>query len=284
MVQLRTGQLGRIKNNQNFISNVNPFAGPSSWTPVKLFASGIQGFWLDTSDATSLFQDSAATVPVTNIGQPIGAIRDKSGRGNHFQQTIAANRPTVQLDSAGFLNAVLDGVNDCWSSVITLNLAAADKVTVVVGVTKTSDAAPAIISEHSADYNLNSRTFYLAAPAGAGTNDFVAGARGSAGVVAGLVATVAGKAAPVSGVLTAIHDIVGDSSILRFNSVASAAAVADKGIGTFGDFFHFIGARNGAAFPLSGCIYQVIVINGLLTDADLALTEKFVGAKMGIGL
>ncbi|MEP6587516.1 MAG: hypothetical protein ABJA84_02005 [Polaromonas sp.] len=43
-----------------------------------LFAYGEQGAWLDPSDFSTLFTDSAGTTPVTAVGQPVGLMLDKS--------------------------------------------------------------------------------------------------------------------------------------------------------------------------------------------------------------
>ncbi len=45
--------------------------------PRSLFAAGEQGIWLDPSDFSTLFQDSAGTTPVTALGQPVGLALDK---------------------------------------------------------------------------------------------------------------------------------------------------------------------------------------------------------------
>ena len=65
-----------------------PFTRSSLWasifTPSALFLDGsTQGVWYDPSDNTTLFQDAAATIPVTAVEQPVGRILDKSGKGNH---------------------------------------------------------------------------------------------------------------------------------------------------------------------------------------------------------
>lgn len=44
----------------------------------KLFANGEQGFFYDPNDLTTMFQDSAGTIPVTAVGQPVGLVLDKS--------------------------------------------------------------------------------------------------------------------------------------------------------------------------------------------------------------
>ena len=79
-----------------------PFSKSQVWlavqtifTPASLFTTGVNGVWHDPSDLTTLFQDAAGTTPVTAVEQPVGRMLDKSGRGNHFFQSISANRPTL---------------------------------------------------------------------------------------------------------------------------------------------------------------------------------------------
>ena len=61
-----------------------------------LFANNEQGFFYDPNDLSTMFQDAAETVPVTAVGQPVGLIRDKSGRNNHAYQTRSPARPILQ--------------------------------------------------------------------------------------------------------------------------------------------------------------------------------------------
>lgn len=74
-----------------------PFASAISLAAqiAALFAAGEQGAWYDTSDFSTLFQDSAGTTPVTTVGQPVGLILDKSGNGKHATQATAASRPVL---------------------------------------------------------------------------------------------------------------------------------------------------------------------------------------------
>ena len=69
------------------------------FNPLSLFLAGEQGAWYDPSDLTTLFQDSAGTTPMSAVGtvadQPVGLMRDKSGRGNHAFQATAGNRPML---------------------------------------------------------------------------------------------------------------------------------------------------------------------------------------------
>ena len=52
-------------------------AGGSRFTPLNLFFGGIQGMWYDYNDLSTLFTDSAGTIPAT-WGDPIGRQLDKS--------------------------------------------------------------------------------------------------------------------------------------------------------------------------------------------------------------
>ena len=61
-----------------------------------LFANNEQGFVYDPNDISTMFQDSAGTTPVTAAGQPIGLIRDKSGRNNHAYQSASLARPILR--------------------------------------------------------------------------------------------------------------------------------------------------------------------------------------------
>lgn len=50
--------------------------------------------WFDPSDASTVFVDRTGTVPAT-AGDPVGQIKDKSGKGNHAVAPTDAARPTL---------------------------------------------------------------------------------------------------------------------------------------------------------------------------------------------
>lgn len=78
-----------------------------------LFASSEQGFAYNPNDLSTMFQDSAGTVPVTGAGQPVGLIRDKSGRNNHASQTTSASRPILRQNATtGAYYLEFDGTDD----------------------------------------------------------------------------------------------------------------------------------------------------------------------------
>lgn len=63
------------------------------WTPAQLFGPSDVGLWYDFSDTQAMRQDSAGTTAVTTLGQPVGFVADKSGRGNHAIQSTPTSRP-----------------------------------------------------------------------------------------------------------------------------------------------------------------------------------------------
>ena len=82
------------------------------FSPLNLFSNSEQGAWYDPSDFSTMFQDSAGTIPVTAVEQPVGLIRDKSGRGNHASQSTAAARPMLRQEAGGQYYLDFDGTDD----------------------------------------------------------------------------------------------------------------------------------------------------------------------------
>lgn len=103
--------------------------GTFSFQPSSLFLSGQQGVWYDIADRSTLFQDSAGTIPVTAFGQPVGLILDKSGRGNHARQTTSGSRPLYQADANGKVHLNFDGVDDFMLLNTALNMGTGTFVT-----------------------------------------------------------------------------------------------------------------------------------------------------------
>lgn len=247
--------------------------GTPIWTPASLFAGGEQGAWYDPSDFSTMFQDSAGTIPVTAVEQPVGRILDKSGRGNHATQANASNKPILQ-SIGGKLALVFDGVDD-FLSTGSIDFTSTDKMTVVAGVRKLSDAAggEVVCNNTSTDGN-----FYLLAPQSASPN-YSAGSRGTASAAA---FSPSSFHAPRSDVLTMTADIAAPVVALRVSGAQVGTSTATQGTGTYHNAPLIIGRRNGVSLPFNGHIYQ-LVVRGALT-ADLAPIEAFAADKTGVTL
>jgi hypothetical protein len=112
-------------------------SGPVVWTPAVLFANGEQGFWLDSSDYSTMFQNSTGTVPITGSGQPVGMWKNKiagqSGNYDAIQATSAA-RPATAL-SSGKPVLAWDGVDDKLATITNPNLSG-QAVTFALGMSR----------------------------------------------------------------------------------------------------------------------------------------------------
>lgn len=228
--------------------------------------------WYDLSNVATLQQDSAGTIPVTAPGDPIGRVMDISGATNHATQATAANRPLWQTTYGTF-----DGVNDFWQTA-SLDFTSTDKVTIIAGVLKSSDASGALIAELSASLVVNPGTFGLLAPASVSPGYGFQ----SKGTVAATAAVTTGFPAPATNVLTGIGDISTDRCLLRVNSIQVASHAIDQGTGPYGNFPLYIGARGGTVNRFTGRLYGLIIIGRLLSTAELAMLEQYMAAKVGI--
>lgn len=63
----------------------------------KLFSNGEQGFFYNPNDLSTMYQDAAGTVPVTDVGQPVGLMLDKS-------KAVPANRRNLLYYTEDFTN------------------------------------------------------------------------------------------------------------------------------------------------------------------------------------
>ena len=62
----------------------------------KLFANNEQGFFYDSNDLSTMYQDAAGTVPATAVGQPVGLMLDKS-KGLVLGSELASVTEVVSL-------------------------------------------------------------------------------------------------------------------------------------------------------------------------------------------
>lgn len=246
------------------------------FVPSILFSGGEKGVWYDPSDLSTLFQDAAGTTPVTAAGQPVGKILDKSGRGAHATQSTATSRPILGLESGRYY-LTFDGVDD-WLSTAAIDFTGTDKMTVVVGARKLSDAATGILCEFSATTSTNTGSFNIAAPNG--TNEFSCLSKGSVGG-SGALFDSALYAAPVSAILSMSGSISTDTCALRVNAASAATSSADQGTGNYGNYVLYIGRRGGTTLPFNGRLYGLIVRGAQSSDAQIAASETYLNSKTG---
>ncbi len=244
------------------------------FSPASLFAAGEQGGWYDPSDLSTMFQDTAGTVPVTAAGQDVARINDKSGRGNHLTQVTATNRPKYQIDANGLPFLLFDGTDDWFiSPTITPGI---DKAQVFAGVRKLADTNATIAEISSNGTSVNGAFVLQVWDVGR----YGTGSRGT--TISTAIASTNTFTPPITNVLTGIGDIAGDVATLRVNGIQVATSASDQGTGNFLAYPLYVGRRAGTTLPFNGRMYQLIVRFGAnLNASTIAATETFVNSKTG---
>jgi hypothetical protein len=234
--------------------------------------------WLDFSDATTLFTDAGST-PVSSDGDAIYQANDKSGNNSHYSQSDSAKRPLYKTGILNSLSASLfDGSNDCLTR--TQDLTSYDKATLFIAYTS-SAASTKVFWEHGDK----------------GANDQAGGwshYHGSSRTITGLIRGTSGNHELVTtsdtittkGILTTLVDITKATAELMMyvNGGSPVSTDAGNNTGTLGNLRTNLGARNdGASFPFSGYIYEVILYMGVvLGDTDRSSVLTYLNNKWAI--
>jgi len=233
-----------------------------------LFAAGEQGAWYDPSDLWSMNTKHDGSGAVPGVGDPVGYIADKSGRGNHAKQTTDTARPTLQQDANGKYYLQFDGVDDLLGTALS---------TGAVGLL----VAGWYLDESAVD-----------APLGSGAiNTTTAGARFSSGVSGELYFAVSDGASRQQVIATGA--VVGtpavtlqawDGSTLlgRHNGAVKANDAQTVQCGTAPIV---IGGASGESLSrLKGRIYSALIRGAASTAAQIAAAERYAAVKTGVTL
>lgn len=255
------------------------FANGMAQVIKSLFANNEQGFAFDFNDLSTMYQDAAGITPVTSVGQPVGKVLDKSGRGNHATQSTSAKRPILQQNATtGTYYLLFDGVDDC---LVTDNITwGTDAVTVFSGINKLNDKNNyAMVCEFGVVYSTN-QSFNLQAPNTAQRYAFES--RGSAYTTA---ATNAIYPSPHKAVLVGQGKISTNLNKLRVNTVNAANSNGSQGnLLNYGSFALNIGSRGAKELFYSGHLYSLVGISRLATDTEITNTENIIAKNVGVTL
>ena len=247
----------------------------NEFSPLSLFANGEQGVWYDPSDLSTLFQDSAGTIPVTAVEQPVGCMMDKCGRGNHATQSTGSARRILRVDANGKYYLAHTG-SSTWMQTGIINLTGTDKISVFAGLRKYSDTG-SIFCELSADLNSNPGSFFIET-----ANKYNSMSRGTTASAVGQVASTPVFSGADLAVLSSTHNISGDLSTIRRNGSSGSNGVTDKGSGNFGNYPMYLFRRAGSLFQFTGDFYGLI-FRGAMSDAtQITNSERWLAAKTGV--
>ena len=202
-------------------------------------------------------------------------LRTGSSAGTY--QRIAA---ATDYATAGFLPYLYFVTDDSFGT-NSIDFTATDKMAVVAGMTKLSDASVSIPFELSANHVANAGSFALYASASALPNyEFRMTSTANA------YRTATTYTAPITNVLSCAYDIaqstVATEIVPKVNGATPTLVDSGSaGTGNFGNYPLFIGRRNNATFPFNGNLYQLIVCGKTLSASELASTEAYVNSKTG---
>lgn len=253
----------------------------------KLFANGEQGFFYDPNDLSTMFQDAAGTVPVTGVGQPVGLIRDKSGRNNHAFQANSESRPILLQNSVTGANYLeFDGVDD-FLQTNNIDFTTTDKVSLFAGVQKLrSSTAESILELGVLPYD-GVGTFWFTTNALAPDDVWIAIAQ------SWNARTGFSKVTPVANnfIVSAKLDFAGELAVDEVKPrLNGSTAGFTRGLGThagngnFGSHPLHIGSRAGASLPFNGHIYSLISVGKLVSDDETVDIEKELAKRVGATL
>ena len=253
--------------------------GGGDWTPLSL---GAAARWYDPT-ITYLYQDAAQTTPVTALNDPVGGWDDRSENGDDGSQS-ATKRPTWKPDGFGSgLPALLFTLASQQTvridSLAPLLTGANKPYTVIASVKYTDPAArfPTIFGvgdsiENTYSFHSTTQTSALwrVARRGPDITNGVASSGGAADTNTHVVSFVFGGGT--------------NKATLRVNGVAVIDnADLDNGTPDF-DQVDIGGLPNftGGDFYMTGLIGDVIFYPGIMSDADIALSEEFVAPRCGL--
>lgn len=275
---------GTFASNVTGWANISDAGGSIAWN-----AAGYLDL-INTTGTARTQQDFAVTAGRTYkfvVSNPGASTVDvyagsTSGGGQLLTTTLTAGQTgtyiltaTSSLMSLGFRNFGAGTTDSIDNVSVKEVLIAADKMTVVAGVRKLSDAARGMLVELGPPAATG--TFRLEAPSAASPNYFFL-STGTASAGAGPVVTYA---APISNVVSGLSDVSGDLATLRVNGTQVAQSTADQGTGNYTNAAVYIGRRGGTTLPFNGILTFLCVINRTLTAAELAALEAYANSRTG---
>jgi hypothetical protein len=242
------------------------------------------GYWrITNTDVATSTTTSGFLIYTTNTPSAITS----SGGGSILLGGSQVETGTTATDLQTITNiddVTQEGQDDCYylrtagaqsASTPAINFSYTDKMTVIAGVRKTSDAALAVVIEHSANQESNNGTFSLFAPALVGTlglNGFYSKGTTLTGATAVLAATS-------SAVYSGQGDISGDVVRLRTNGVQAAETLTDQGTGNYGNYPLYFYARGGSSKYLTGFDFGQLIFGKAMSTYSIQKYENLIATN-----
>lgn len=239
------------------------------FNPASLYEGGAyNGFWIDPSNLSSMRASASGTSTVSAMGDSVGYILEQSGAGGTF--SLSLSRPVVQL-AGGYPALYFNGGCGFFngsSSTHKMVTASSSVATYVLAARWDSSAVNSFAFAHS------SNGLFTALGRTAANNLRFAyrepGIHIETPITTGTVyvATFMWQA--------------GGSAIVRLNGVQVGSADASTSPAWLGPSAGSYLGDNSFSSPMNGYIFQLFAINKLLSGAELANIETYVGQKCGV--
>lgn len=249
-----------------------------------LFAAGEKGVWFDASDLSTMFQDSAGTVPVTAAGQFVGKWLDKSGNGKHA--VASANdttRPKYQIDDEGNPNVTFTRAATTQLVTPSIDFTGTAQMTVCAGVHVLESGSAGVALELGTSVASVNGSFSIGAPSS--TADHSINLRGTSTVNARVANVVDGD-----DIITGLFDLSQATRVLQVIPRLNYIQIPDAQItwtgttaggGNFSNLPLYIGSEGASkTLPFGGKIYQIIVRGVLSTATQVYQIEAFTDSKL----
>lgn len=235
--------------------------GGAAFNPKSLFAGGVGGAWYDVSNLSSMFRDSAGTIPAS-VGYPVGKQLDLSGNGNHRTQPTSGQRPMLRQNGS-FYYLEYDGISE---NLISTSFAVSFPFVRISALRQISFLNTNII-HCSATTLTNLLQQSSAAPAGLRLYDGIS------------LGGMAASTLDVDQVLTEVHGGASASS-LQINRTTPGTNSVGTATGS--------GWRTGMSFnglyPSQIHDYGGALVVGSVSAANIAKMQQFLAGKAGVTL
>lgn len=245
--------------------------------PLAQFANDEQGGWYDFNDASTIWADTAGTIPAVS-GDAVARVDDKSGNGNHLIHATAANRPIWTQDGTAS-HLTFDGANDHLHTSSPVDWTGTDEASVYAVLTKSSDAAEAIWLTSGGTFRFSST-----AP------NTTAGTQITFRATGGTLRTAsANHAAPTTKVFAGRAKITTDICEMWINGALAATGVGDQGAATaYSAGTMVVGAGNATAgtptHRLTGKLTGELIVRGKLpaNDSEHVRVQTYLNSLTGV--
>lgn len=237
----------------DLIAQQSASGGTSAWTPANLFLNGEIGFWFDSSDLSTMFQDSVGATPVTAAGQRVGLWKNKipSMPVNYDLKQASTSLTPILRQVASNFAIEYDGVDDQLASVSTSSISAVNGITMSIGQRISTNVAASMCGLGGTAINNN-----------------------GSGMFGSALSRSVSNTTPISltsGNVYVVYGGAGTAVTLRTNGIAATgtvpAATTESGV------------LRVTTEAISCSISQYVMVNRLLTPSEITLLETFIASK-----